>query len=206
MTFFSHVNRYGILVLVSCIIIAAIITAPGYLLYEKDKPATARCIVLLVGPENDLREEKALELMHERRTRYLLIPAKQTLKTLLNNGAVIPVKSPSINYPSVYELKNLKKYSFYEQTHLEIMLAKRAIDSLGFRSVTFVSSPYHMRRVSMIAESIFNADTYSLSYAAGHPQPRHNEAWMFGIHDLTWVTSEYMKIGWFLTYNIFQQS
>lgn len=201
MRFLSNINRYSIIASILCLIIAAIVIAPGYLLYQKDKSAVGQCIVLLVGPENDLREEKALELMHRGRIRYLFIPAKKTLITLLDNGTIIPVNLPSISYPSVYELKKFKRYCFYEETQLEIMLAKKGVDSLGFRSITFVSSPYHMRRVSMIAESVFDTHTYSLSYAPGHPQHRHNEAWMFRIPDLRWVTSEYLKIGWFLMYD-----
>ena len=82
-----------------------------------------------------------------------------------------------------------------------MLLGKRMMDKLGYRSAIIVSSPYHMRRLKLIAGKVFGDGDYRIGF---EPTPFEKQ----GTLDLprSWkevgnVVSEYVKIGWFLVYN-----
>ena len=87
----------------------------------------------------------------------------------------------------------------YEDTHVEALEAKRMLDERGFRSAILVSSPYHMRRIRLIAGTVFGGG-YALTYV-----PARNEAAPTGAD---WgdragrrtIVREYLKMVWFCLY------
>ena len=44
-----------------------------------------------------------------------------------------------------------KQFQHFEDTHVEILRARSILQNMGLKSVNFVSSPYHMRRIKMIS-------------------------------------------------------
>ncbi|MCD6532570.1 MAG: YdcF family protein, partial [Deltaproteobacteria bacterium] len=87
----------------------------------------------------------------------------------------------------------------FENTHLEMIMGKKIMDKLGYRSAIIVSSPYHMRRLQLIAGKVFGND-YQVGFTAT-PFEKFGTLGCFR----SWkafenVGSEYLKIGWFLVY------
>ena len=84
------------------------------------------------------------------------------------------------------------------------------MEGLGFTSAIFVSSPYHMRRINIIAKSVFldpkNTPTFKLYFVPTRYETPHLNFWLLNIHDLRFVLMEYSKIFWFFIYSNFCRS
>jgi hypothetical protein len=94
--------------------------------------------------------------------------------------------------------------SYFEDTHIEILEAKKMMDKAGFKSAIFVSSPFHMRRIKIIAEKVF--DKGHVTFVATRYEKAPSTFWLGNSALVRNVTNEYAKINWFLTYRIFNQS
>ena len=81
--------------------------------------------------------------------------------------------------------------------------AKTLIDRLGLKSAIFVSSPYHMRRVKLIVSTVFKDGDYNLFFVPSRYEKTNGNFWYLYEYDLKNVTSEYLKIAWFLLYEPF---
>ncbi|MHB8110852.1 MAG: YdcF family protein [Syntrophorhabdaceae bacterium] len=181
---------------IGVIIIIAVLMyyAPNYLLYA-EHPEKADAIVLFLGNEYKERRAEANRLLAEGYAAYLLIPAYGKLaKTphhvkAYRNG--VPVR-PS-GYPVVYE-----------DTHVEILEAKRLMDKNGLKSALFVSSPHHMRRIKLIADRVFTEEAYHNTYVPTRFEKQNPGAWFLRQSDVKKVTSEYGKIAWFFLYRWFK--
>ena len=95
-----------------------------------------------------------------------------------------------------------RRYRVFENTHLEMIKGKKIMDKLGYRSAIIVSSPYHMRRLQLIAGKVFG-DDYRIGFQAT-PFEEYDTLGCFR----SWkafqnVRNEYLKIGWFLVYSWF---
>ena len=77
------------------------------------------------------------------------------------------------------------------------------MDSLDFTSAIFVSSPYHLRRIKIMAGRVFTGKTYKLSFASPRFQKKEKILWGINKSDLKMIVSEYLKIVWFLIYEAF---
>lgn len=202
-------NRRGaktavILVLITILFVIAFYFAPYYLIFSQ-KPEKSDAVILIVGPDYRARFREGEQLVREGYAEYLIIPAfNQLLKMDLNRslGKAISVSAPP---ERAYETSE-----DIENTHLEITQAKRIMDGLGFKSAIFVSSPYHMRRIKIIAEKVFphtaNTPTFKLYFVPTRYETPHLNSWLLNIHDLRFVLTEYLKIFWFFIYSNFYRS
>jgi uncharacterized SAM-binding protein YcdF (DUF218 family) len=97
-----------------------------------------------------------------------------------------------------------------ENTHLEIAQARRILDDLGYTSAIFVSSPYHMRRIKIIAKSVFldtaNTHKFQLYFVPTRYETPYLSSWFLNIRDSGFVLTEYSKIFWFFIYSNFYKS
>ena len=183
----------------SAVVIVTLWYAPRYLICENSLRKTD-CIILLVGPDYDLRRDKALELMADGYSSNLVMPAFNSILVSSEKEINPPHWQPEEESPFIDAMKIKDKFRFYENTHLEVLIAKEISERHGFRSITFVSSPYHMRRVKLIAERVFAANYYRLSFVTYGTRNPNSFLWIFREEDLKWVTSEYVKIVWFMVY------
>lgn len=186
--------------------------APRFLAYA-DKPVRSDAVVLFIGPGFSAREMEAWRLIKEGYARYLLIPARGVAGE--NSSAI---------FGSVGFLREMEK--FYksnpqgatgnmgtlftngklpvQNTHLEILEAKRLMTERGLRTAIFVSSPYHMRRIKIITGSVFGEDgEYAIAFV-----PTSFEKLPGGLSGLCKyayqsVIQEYLKISAFLAYSYF---
>lgn len=199
-------KRLIILVIIIATLSAAIAYAPHFLVYA-DKPEKSDSIVLFLGSEFTPRKEEAFKLIEDGFARYLIIPAYGKVSdaglftgqpgehrprpdtTKARKGAVNPT-----HYPK-----------YFEDTHSEVLEAKKMIDKAGFKSIIFVSSPYHMRRISIIAKQVFGKKDYRLTFIPSRFEEYKGSLWFLNKRDLKLVTGEYSKIAWFMVYRYFPQ-
>jgi uncharacterized SAM-binding protein YcdF (DUF218 family) len=196
-------KRFILFAIILVLIAAAITYAPHYLA-RADKPVKSDVIVLLLGSNFTLRKEKVFKLIEDGYARHLIIPAygKVSDAGLFSNqgtqGNGNPKPDPSLIRGRVVNLPQYPKY--FEDTHIEILEAKKMMDKAGFKSAIFVSSPYHMRRISIIANKVFGKNGYRLIYVPSRYEQNTGTLWFLNKRDLKFVSSEYSKIIWFTMY------
>ena len=201
-------RTFSLFLIISCLAILLILLeyAPHYLLYA-DAPVKSDAIVLFVGQDNRARQEEANLLITQGYARYFLIPAYGKIQDILGHDPISPeigIVSPDV----------LKTKSYFESTHVEVLEAKRMMERLGISSAILVSSPYHMRRIRIIADYVFTPGSFPPFVKEGqggfklYTVPTRHETsgetfWLFNNHERKFVLTEYMKIGWFLLYSPF---
>jgi hypothetical protein len=177
--------------------VAIIWYAPKYLTYA-DEPAKSDVIVLFIGLDFNARKKEAVKLMEEGYARHLLIPAHGTMITSPTDTHYQPDKQKKQKKPDKPE-----KPKYFEDTHIEMLEAKKAIDKAGFKSAIFVSSPFHMRRIKVMATSLFDNDHLNMKFVPTRFDKKENGFWLLSTSTIENVTREYLKIVWFLTYRMF---
>jgi hypothetical protein len=187
-----------ILVLPAGVIVGALIHAPGFLLYATNY-SKADVIVLLLGPDFSARQKHAQRLINDGMADYLIIPAyhkiyhvdQGSLKLLSGKNA--KEKNQTITNGSVPR--------YYEDTHIELLAAKKMMEQYGKTSAIFVSSPYHMRRIRIMVKKEFGAyDYYYFAPTPYETAPSH----LLQLSSADWkkVYREYLKITWFMIYSL----
>jgi hypothetical protein len=180
--------------------VAMIWYAPKYLVYA-DQPVKSDVIILFLGSDFETRKNEVLKLIEEGYARHVIIPARGQAfdaevfsrvgpSTVRRMGTQVyhPSPTPS-NYPQ-----------YFEYTHIEILEAKKMIDKAGFRSAIFVSSPFHMRRIKMIASSVLGSTHLKMTFVPMVQDNRANRFWFLCFPDLQSIGEEYAKIAWFVIY------
>ena len=172
--------------------------APLYLAYS-DIPVRSDAVVLFVGPDSRARQEDANRLMGEGYARYLFIPA---LGKIVDTQAAAPAADTKRANPKVI-ISGLKPRPYFENTHVEVLEAKRMMERHNLTSAIFVSSPVHMRRIKIITDKIFERESLKVIFV-----PIRGESVPQGLLDMTLsdykrVGKEYVKIVWFLMYSPF---
>jgi hypothetical protein len=186
-----------ILVTAAIVLAAGIFFAPRFLAYSTNY-TKADAVVILLGPVFNDRERHARDLIEKGMADYLIIPAynktlhldQKTLKPLSDNPDKKNINSNS--KPVMPE--------YYEDTHLELIEAKKTMKRHGLKSAIFVSSPYHMRRIHIMVNKEFNHSAeYYFSPTPFEKAPTN--AWELKASDWKKVRREYVKILWFVIYS-----
>ena len=184
-----------ILAIILAVLTAGLFHAPGFLAYSTNCVKVDTVIVLL-GPVFRDRDRYARDLVNKGMADYLIIPAydktyhvEYGMMRLLQNGQKGNVASKNSSLPQ-----------YYEDTHLELIKAKKTMERLGQKSAIFVSSPYHMRRIKLIVDNEFDHRyRYYFSPTPYEPAPLH--AWELNASDWKKIWREYIKIVWFIIYS-----
>ncbi|MBU1054472.1 MAG: hypothetical protein KKC46_11675 [Proteobacteria bacterium] len=172
--------------------------APKYLVYA-DKPVKSDAIVLFIGSESDnkARKKEVDLIIRQGFTTLLLIPAyRQILDT---SATSFSTKLETSRQPPF--LPGLKFKSYYEDTHIETLIAKKIMDKYGLESAIFVSSPFHLRRIKLITEKVFGKKSSKIVFVPTRFETSHNKIWQYSASDWKNLGSEYIKIAWFLMYH-----
>lgn len=167
-----------------------VINAPGYLSYS-EQPRKSDVVILFLGNEYKDRRAEAARLIRDGYADYLLIPAYGKLLKAADLGRSsrngVPLR-PS-HYPGVYE-----------DTHIEVLEAKKLMDRSGLKSAIFVSSPYHMRRIRLIANKVFTDRAYRTTFVPTRFEKPTKGFWFLNGSTIRKVAGEYGKIAWFFLY------
>ncbi len=192
-------KRLFVVILVSLILLGLVLAAPNYLLYSSTyKKADA--IVVLLGPDFKARQKEADDLIREGMTDYLIIPAYNKAYRVLNKEAIKYLPE------NIQEKKTINKNidvapRHYEDTHVEIIEARKVMSQYGLQSAIFVSSPYHMRRIKIIVIKEFNQNDGLFYFVPTHYEKAPAEFWELSWADWRKVGREYGKILWFYIYS-----
>ena len=194
--------KQRITIIILCALIVGAITYAPYYLARTDKPAKSDVIVLLIGSKFTPRKEEVFRLIQDGYARHLIIPAYGRISDARlfagQPAQTNPKPSSSLIRGRVVKPAHYPKY--FEDTHIEILEAKKMMDRAGFKSAIFVSSPYHMRRISIIANKVFAKKDYRLLFVPSRYEQHHDSFWFLKKRDLKLVTGEYSKIIWFAIY------
>lgn len=175
----------------------AVYNAP-YLLAYADKPVKSEAIVLFLGNNFPAREKEVNRLLNEGYSTFLIVPslkkvtATAALPLQLNGASTNGIPSDTRGYPS-----------YYERTHIEVLYAKKIMDSVGLKSAIMVSSPYHMKRIRMICERTFGERARYITYVPTSYEHGTTDLGHTDSADIGPVMLEFVKIFWFYLYASF---
>ena len=193
-------KKYITCLLLVAALIGLIVYSPHYLTYS-EPPVDSDAVILLRGQDYAARQKEARKLILEGYSSFLIVPAGWKILKVSENKGLTPFKKLIVNQNNPFREPQVKKeYQFYEDTHREILRAKAIMVNMGFKSATFVSSPYHMRRIKIIVGWVFKGEKYNFSFIPSRYEKTNSEFWIFHTFDLKWVLSEYLKIAWFFVY------
>ena len=123
------------------------------------------------------------------------------MQQILTDGKVVHGSSAAkpVNL-TFHSRKRVLYKNYYEDTHVELLEGKRIMDEMGLRSVILVSSPYHMKRIKLIAERVFTGQEYSFT-CVPTPLERPFAAgdWLNKTNGML-MLREYAKLTWFFLY------
>lgn len=181
-----------------------VIFAPRFLTYS-DAPQKSDAVVLFDGPGNEERLKEARQLIREGYAGYLIIPSNGEVLSVKDDGALERISRQILLRCNIHPIRKSATYrNYFEDTHIEVLEAKRMLDERGLKSAILVSSPYHMRRIKLIAGSVFRKGAYSINFAPTRFQGSYTaEDWLYDTHRRN-ILTEYLKIGWFLLYAAFR--
>jgi len=137
------------------IIIVLFFYSPSYLIVEPH-PVKSDAVILLLCPDYKVREEEAYRLISDGYTNTLIIPAQKKIFNITIKGNLSLLQQSLADKNSLTpKREGNQSHRFYENTHLELIASKAMMDSLDFTSAIFVSSPYHLRRIKIMAGRVF---------------------------------------------------
>ncbi len=186
----------GIMLLV--MLAGFVLYSPRFLLYSSEYKKS-NAIILILGPDFKARQKEAYKLINEGMADYLIIPAYHKVYR------VNDIETKKYLSPNLYLFKSGQKNiavppSFYEDTHLEIIEAQKIMSGYGLKSAIFISSPYHMRRIKLIAMKVFDADKGDFYFVPTRYEKAPGNYWELSLADWKKVRREYGKIMWFFLY------
>lgn len=186
----------GILLLV--LLGGFVLYSPRFLLYSSEYKK-AKAIILLLGPDFKARQKEANKLINDGMADYLIIPAYHKTYRIYDKGMMKYLSSNLYSFKSGQ--KNITSSpSFYEDTHLEIIDAQKVMSDYGLNSAIFISSPYHMRRIKIIAMKVFDAKKNDFYFVPTRYEKAPADCWELSLADWKKVRNEYGKILWFFLY------
>ena len=180
--------------------------APGFLAFS-DQPVKSDAVVLFLGDERGTREKEANQLILEGYADFLIIPAYRQVEKRGPDGTLIKIDIDFKLQTSNFKLNTPEQRSnqqnwFVEATHKEALIARDMMNRLRVSSAILVSSPYHMRRIKVIAGRVFG-ERATVFYVPTRYETLDDGFWLFNSYDRKFVLREYAKIGWFLLYSPF---
>lgn len=185
-----------ILIIVMVVLATGIFYAPGFLAYSTNCEK-ADVVIILLGPDFKARQKHAHDLIRKGMADCLMIPAYNKAyffgRNNLNHDPPKTVKS------NIYEKNDPSVPWYYEDTHLELIAAKKTMKLYSQKSAIFVSSPYHMRRIQIIVDR--ELDAHSRHYFSPTPyDPAPLSIRELKASDWRKIWREYVKILWFMIY------
>lgn len=193
------IGKYYLAGILSLVLLTGfILYSPKYLLYSSEYRKT-NAIILILGPDFKARQKEAYRLINEGMADYLIIPAYHKV------FKVYDMEMKKYLSRNLYLYKSNQKNvtappEFYEDTHLEIVEARKIMSDYRLNSAIFVSSPYHMRRIKIIAMKVFDTNNNVFYFVPTHYEKAPADFRELSSADWRKVRREYGKILWFLIY------
>jgi hypothetical protein len=199
-------KRHKGLIIFFCILLllaGIVLKSPRFLLYSTDYQKTD-AIIILLGPDFKARQKEANELVNKGMADYLIIPAYHKAYEISDKDKGKKML-PYSNSSKLNSNKVLSYPGFYEDTHIEIIEAQKIMSGYGFKSAIFVSSPYHMRRIKLIADKVFKSNNYNYYFVPTRYEKAPVNFLELSSSDWKKVRREYSKILWFFIYSAWSE-
>jgi uncharacterized SAM-binding protein YcdF (DUF218 family) len=178
----------------------AVAAAPAFLLLA-EPPIRADAAAVMLGPGFADRIRHGQRLLAEGMVDYLMIPGRCVLFAKGGDGRLeVQVAMLRLGDPMCIDLD---RSSYRLRTHSELELTRRLSERFGFNSFNLVSSPYHMRRIRIIAGSVFSGAPIRFACVSAEPSGEGSWGWWLRREDWWWVSHEYLKLVWFRVYSAF---
>ncbi len=181
--------------------------APYFLTY-RDIPRKSDVVMILDGPGYINRRNEAVFLFQKGYSKYTIIPGQNIILTKTMDGIQVSLNTDIDKIKNIlkkphfsFENKFITERSFYEGTYQELIMAKLIMEGTNLSSAIFVSNPYHMRRVKIIASCIFSESGFTLHFVPTRYEKINKTLWWAHKNDRKWVLSESIKIVWFFWHN-----
>jgi len=186
------------LMILVIVLAAGMFYAPGFLAYSTNY-AKADAVVLFLGPDFSARQRHAMDLIRNGMANCLIIPAYN--RTFFMEQGKLKNLAGKRDKNNISGKVASDALPYYEDTHLELIAAKKTMKKYGKKTAIFVSSPYHMRRIQIMVGKEFDPDAqYFFSPTPYEPAPL--SAWDLKTPDWKKIWREYVKILWFKIYSL----
>lgn len=205
-----------ILAIAAFLLLVTLALSPRFLVCS-DTVRKADIVILFPVPELEAVNREADQLIGDGIADHLCIPTSLSLyRADPGRNALVAVRIPrmkpgldevgrqsrtDISMPYFEQIK--KAYGFphyYENTHVEMLLAKQVMDAYGFRKAILVSSPAHMKRMKIIAKSVFDSQ-YDLRMVPSRFMTKY-ESPLPSLKNMQNVFMEFPKMAWFFCYDL----
>ncbi|MGB5156421.1 hypothetical protein [Desulfobacterium sp. N47] len=173
----------------------------NYLFYTKLPVQPADVAVVLYGDEAENRENEAVRLIKNKLASNIYYPLYNRSYSVSSNNKIEEKSDTLLSIAGFNYLRKDQAIKHYENTHIELLVAKDYIRRNHFKKIIFVSSSYHMRRIKLISEELFD-ENVELYYSSPE-QYIKGLGWLINRREIKFVFSEYAKIAWFLFYRSF---
>jgi hypothetical protein len=178
--------------------------APFYLAHQTSiEPSDT--VIVLIGPGDDAKLKSALWVMESSYAHHLLVPGmvfscdqlKADCIDITRQRFALASRATESRMASSFE--NLPWY--YLHTHHELVLARRMMEAMGLTSAIVISHPYHMRRISLIVDTVFGNSSLRVHFWPAQTDASPDAFWWLSAYHWQWTLSEYLKIAWFRLYD-----
>ena len=140
---------------------------PSFVRYG-EAPVRSEAVVLLLGPELDAREATARRLVAAGFAPRLFVPAHGRSVRPGPSGGIPRVVGSTEEQVAAFEARKARGYgAWFEDTHVELLEARRMLAEAGVRSAIVVSSSWHLGRVRRIGDAVFAGRIEARYVAAG---------------------------------------
>lgn len=194
----------SLLLLIATASLLSVTEAPRYLaVAEARYPADV--VVVFMGQDFEARQNEARALIEEGFADCIMLPAYGEIHCQ-GPGKELPyvyVKQvvKEIKATPIYIASEKWPYRMFESTHLEVILTREMMLRDGSRTALLVSSPYHMRRIKIIAERVLGRVGLRFWCIPNRFESIYPHSWWRHPKDIYWSFMEYLKIGWFYCYS-----
>jgi hypothetical protein len=189
--------------------VAAVGLAPFYLAHQTPI-APSDTIIVLIGPGDEAKLKSALWVAESRYAHHLLVPGmgfscdqlKADCIEITRQRFALAGRAAEPRMTSSFE--ELPWYCL--QTHHELVLSRRMMEAMGLNSAIVISHPYHMRRISLIVDTVFENSSLRLHFLPAQTDTAPDAFWWLSAYHWKWTLSEYLKIAWFWLYSFVKPS
>jgi uncharacterized SAM-binding protein YcdF (DUF218 family) len=186
------------LLLCTGLLLLALHYASLFLAYA-DKPSKSDAIVVFMSINYNDRLREAYRLVADGYADYLIIPIYRKIVKV----DVINPRMPTFSAEETMKARAIEKMypGYYENTHIEILEAKKVMDEFRWKSMILVSSPDHMRRIRLMAMQEFGENgKYKFFMVPACEEQSSSKRWYPKTWQLRIAAMEYIKMAWFMIY------
>ncbi|MBW2429765.1 MAG: YdcF family protein [Deltaproteobacteria bacterium] len=198
-------KKYLIFLFAVIVVAGVVYFAPDYLLYA-DVPQGSDAVMILDGSDYINRRKEAVFLVKNGYAKFIFTPGRTRFLTKTADGIYSYTGNDIDEINAILEeIKAFrtdapkKNQNILEQTHTALIIAKQVMERVNISSAIFVSNPYHMRRIKLIADNVFEDSVFKI-YCVPSRYSKISTLWLLHIKDIKWIISEYIKIAWFRVY------